>query len=755
MAPKAARTSLDSADSAGGASAAPKRPRTSQSRVKGKKGALKVVMTLPVDLIYEICTHLEMGDLFALSNTSKAFRQVVTGENASSLFKRARERSEMPELLVPMSDLRYAALMFGKNCHLCGKNNAGKVDPSLRARICQACLKSKFVTPTTCEGLRKTNEFNHYTRWCAPHTVAHGRNGFSYHWEQVKRISRELDTRFPMTGLTRDIASMFADGPSDLGQTERSQIKSDWQFVLFMRPGHVDVEQAKPVGDFQTWYLEVHNEEHRRDQDTKAIQTWLAQAEKRKSRANETIRAGRREDIEARLEAIGFEKSEFLHREFLQHALVKSTRPLSDKTYSTSVEPVLSALLRKHRRDRIRVAVENDYYRTRRTHEEEESLFFPHASVYRQLPALASLLSDDSVNPSATYVIPAAVKEAALEETLSLIRDRRERLLRGIAAAHLGLARDLKEEGYIEEEDSDDEDAFAPTKYVAVGDLSLELPRLPPWIPRSAAQPIVASDEQLRTFLANSPLARFECDRCRLVFTTRQLFAHASSGNPCYNPELPTPQFSLDYDGASTLDDWIFVKDEATPLAERRVLATARSEFRINRDVLSLALRIEHLVARTPLVVDAGHEFDDLGPDYEIGGDNPDDPVWFEVSLHCQCPFTNAAHWSSVTPARMYQHLVKQHSAHLSGTRIKAHVEYSYAYRQEYRQLSRLKMMDAIEGDVDSDEMRAMMYPEGRCGPRHAWADYDSDPYGDDGSSGYGGYSSEEGSGRRDGCMIM
>lgn len=74
----------------------------------------------------------------------------------------------MPELLVPMGDLRYAALMFGKGCNLyvcflssscskrdltdvsnridsCGKTNAGKVDPSFRARVCTKCIKDVYV----------------------------------------------------------------------------------------------------------------------------------------------------------------------------------------------------------------------------------------------------------------------------------------------------------------------------------------------------------------------------------------------------------------------------------------------------------------------------------------------------------------------------------------------------------------------------------------------------------------------------------
>lgn len=83
----------------------------------------------------------------------------------------------MPELLDPMSDLAYAALMFGKGCQLyvfssllrlcrcrahsrcrflidsCGKKGAGKVDPSFRARICNNCLKDVYVEDSFRMGL--------------------------------------------------------------------------------------------------------------------------------------------------------------------------------------------------------------------------------------------------------------------------------------------------------------------------------------------------------------------------------------------------------------------------------------------------------------------------------------------------------------------------------------------------------------------------------------------------------------------------
>lgn len=120
--------------------------RSALSRVKGRKGALKAFMSLPLEVVLEICTYLEPADLFSLSNTSKVFRSVVTGPASTQLWIDARTKVGLPELLLPMSDLQYAALLFSRNgCQFCGRKNAGKPEVYYRARICTACLNTRYA----------------------------------------------------------------------------------------------------------------------------------------------------------------------------------------------------------------------------------------------------------------------------------------------------------------------------------------------------------------------------------------------------------------------------------------------------------------------------------------------------------------------------------------------------------------------------------------------------------------------------------
>lgn len=93
----------------------------------------------------QICTYLDPQDLFVLSNTNKVFRSIVTGPHAPPLWIAARERVGLPELELPMPDLQYAQLLFGRGCSFCVRKNAGKADVFYRARICTACLKEQYV----------------------------------------------------------------------------------------------------------------------------------------------------------------------------------------------------------------------------------------------------------------------------------------------------------------------------------------------------------------------------------------------------------------------------------------------------------------------------------------------------------------------------------------------------------------------------------------------------------------------------------
>ena len=58
-----------------------------QSRVKGKRGHLRFVTEMPVDILLEIFSNLEPIDLLHLSRASRSLRNLLTSNNTAYIWK--------------------------------------------------------------------------------------------------------------------------------------------------------------------------------------------------------------------------------------------------------------------------------------------------------------------------------------------------------------------------------------------------------------------------------------------------------------------------------------------------------------------------------------------------------------------------------------------------------------------------------------------------------------------------------------------
>lgn len=74
------------------------------------------------------------------------FRQVLMAPSSKSIWISARANVFLPDLeATDFSEAQYASLIFERNCHICGKNRASKVDYYLRVRWCQPCQKKNLL----------------------------------------------------------------------------------------------------------------------------------------------------------------------------------------------------------------------------------------------------------------------------------------------------------------------------------------------------------------------------------------------------------------------------------------------------------------------------------------------------------------------------------------------------------------------------------------------------------------------------------
>ncbi|KAG2342472.1 hypothetical protein BDR05DRAFT_964078 [Suillus weaverae] len=112
-----------------------------------KKKTPSLIVTVPIDVLLEIFGLLEPVDLLQLFRVNKAFRKVLSSNNAVSVWKAARvNRGGVPDCIPGMSEVEWANLLFGgSQCQECGKKGIWRIDFGIRRRLCPSCFNENLV----------------------------------------------------------------------------------------------------------------------------------------------------------------------------------------------------------------------------------------------------------------------------------------------------------------------------------------------------------------------------------------------------------------------------------------------------------------------------------------------------------------------------------------------------------------------------------------------------------------------------------
>ncbi|KAI0645556.1 hypothetical protein C8Q79DRAFT_910119 [Trametes meyenii] len=130
-------------------------PRSNHARtrrnVRGRRGGLKDMPGMPLDILIEIFSLMHPRDLLNLARTSKEFRAFLMSRNSAPFWKAARQQVEgLPECPPFLSEPQYANLLFFPYCHSCLKSNMQTIIWELYARYCQACKDIMYAFPFNC-----------------------------------------------------------------------------------------------------------------------------------------------------------------------------------------------------------------------------------------------------------------------------------------------------------------------------------------------------------------------------------------------------------------------------------------------------------------------------------------------------------------------------------------------------------------------------------------------------------------------------
>ncbi|KAF8054259.1 hypothetical protein FPV67DRAFT_1133531 [Lyophyllum atratum] len=120
--------------------------KVNDQKATTKKRNISLLLTMPMDVIYEVLCFLAPRDLISLTRTSKVLRDTLVSSNARTVWKSVREAVKGPSPPQDFSEPRWAALLFGKAiCECCHAPNVHGIEFALRRRLCTSCKKENYV----------------------------------------------------------------------------------------------------------------------------------------------------------------------------------------------------------------------------------------------------------------------------------------------------------------------------------------------------------------------------------------------------------------------------------------------------------------------------------------------------------------------------------------------------------------------------------------------------------------------------------
>ncbi|KAG8772083.1 hypothetical protein FRC12_003252 [Ceratobasidium sp. 428] len=117
-------------------------------RARGKQGGLQGLMNMPIEVFTEISKYLYPLDLILLSRANKFFRRLLMSRSAIQTWRYALSNVPgLPPCPMELCEPQYAALVFSKNCSMCGKQALRPMDPVLQVRLCVSCRDQEVQCP--------------------------------------------------------------------------------------------------------------------------------------------------------------------------------------------------------------------------------------------------------------------------------------------------------------------------------------------------------------------------------------------------------------------------------------------------------------------------------------------------------------------------------------------------------------------------------------------------------------------------------
>ncbi|KAJ6624527.1 hypothetical protein B0H10DRAFT_2006326 [Mycena sp. CBHHK59/15] len=284
---------------------------TGVQRFRGR-GKLKMLPEMPLDIIFEIFSLLGPSDVLRLSRTTKDLRHLLMSRSAISIWRSAfLNDPDLPAVPDGMNEPQYANLAFSPHCHKCHASGEHSILWAFHVRLCRTCLSGRFDEGHKVLKKLPGNLLSQRTyllrQGIARLPTAHR---IVYSYDEAKEINEQL---------------------INLGKGDAKHLE---EFIA---------ERKKVVLEIQ-----IHASKSEISGPLR-----LARMERELQEAQDR----RKEEICRRLRELGYEEEvKYLNdthpRTLSEHALIKSSRELNDRTWA-NMKPQLLELM-QDARERIR-----------------------------------------------------------------------------------------------------------------------------------------------------------------------------------------------------------------------------------------------------------------------------------------------------------------------------------------------------------------------------------------------------------------
>lgn len=108
--------------------------------IRGRRGALRELAEMPLDILYEIFGTLGLRDILHLSRASRELRNILITKRASFVWKRGRENVSLPDCPRDLNEMQYASLVYDRTCEYCSGVDACHIIWMSYSRACKKCI---------------------------------------------------------------------------------------------------------------------------------------------------------------------------------------------------------------------------------------------------------------------------------------------------------------------------------------------------------------------------------------------------------------------------------------------------------------------------------------------------------------------------------------------------------------------------------------------------------------------------------------